>query len=84
MFNAFYLWILSLGSLIAAFVVCSSVLERLFRLSERVKYLEGERVSHWERIDKLEDIALQLRTRCDALEKRPPVVNVVNEIKGAK
>ena len=84
MFNAFYLWILSLGSLVCALVVCAWVLERLFGLTERVKYLEGERVSHWQRIDKLEGAVLAHKTRLDALEKRPPVVNVVNEIKGAK
>lgn len=76
MFNAFYLWLLSIVTIISAIVVCSWVLDRLFVLYARIDHLESESHTHRGRITNTQDDVARMRTRVDSLEKRPPVVHV--------
>jgi len=79
MFNAVHIWSIGVVSLLVAVMIAWQCIERLFDLTKRVEYLEGERKNLWNWCDRLQDADTALKTRIEALERKPPVVNVTVE-----
>lgn len=71
-------------SLLVAVVIAWQCIERAFALEKRVQYLESERKSLWNWCDRLQDTDTELKTRIEALERKPPVINVTNVVEKAQ
>lgn len=92
--NAVHVWTLGIISLLVAIGVCVLVLERMISIVARLKNVEAEQTAQWKRIGDCErgqehwtkhseQRAAAATTRFDALEKRPPLVNVAVQMQPA-
>lgn len=71
-------------SLLVAVVIAWQCIERAFALEKRVQYLESERKRLWDWCERLEDDASRTKARVEALERKPPVINVTNVVEKAE